>query len=265
MSAINKALVTGASDGIGFELACRAAEDGRDIVLVARDRTKLQKAASLIMSRHNVNCHIHSADLSTEDGMRFVTEELPNQHPEIDLVINCAGLAYGGALHRNSAEDELRVLRVNMEAVLRISRAFAAGFAAGRHGAILNVSSLAAFQPGPYLANYYASKAYVLSLTEALARELAPHGVRISVLCPGTTRTRFHRKAGIDRTDLAKGLFGIVMDPVEVSRLAYRGLMRGRVTIVPGAMNRAAALAVRLVPRRFVTWCTALMNRQPAG
>jgi short-subunit dehydrogenase len=261
MSKASTALVTGASSGIGFELACRAAEAGRDLVLVARDPARLALAADRIRARYAVQVVTQTADLSTDAGITLVAHTLRLAHPEIDMVMNCAGIAHGGAVHHSQATQELDVLRVNMEATLRISRSFAVDFAQHRRGALLNVASLAAFQAGPYLANYYASKAYVLSLTEGMARELAPYGVRVSVLCPGTTATPFHARAGIDGTDLAKGLFGIVMPSERVSRIAYDAWGRGQVVIVPGWVNKAAALAVRFVPRGVCAWFTGWLNR----
>jgi hypothetical protein len=256
------ALVTGGSSGIGFALACRAAEDGRDLLLVARRSEPLNLAAQQLTARYGVKVSTQVADLSTQEGIAVVTEKLRVIYPSIDMVMNCAGIAYGGALHANAINREVEVLRVNIEAPLRISHAFAADFAVKRRGTILNVASLAAFQAGPYLANYYATKAYLLSLTEGLAVEMAPYGVQVSVLCPGTTHTPFHAKAGIADTSLAKGLFGIVMEPHTVSHMAYQAMLGGRVVIVPGLVNQLAALGVRCVPRGVAGWITSKINKK---
>lgn len=261
MTTKGMALVTGGSSGIGFELACRAAEAGRDLLLVARHSAALELAAQQIAVRYGVKVSTQSADLSTPEGIAVVTDSLRVIYPSIDMVMNCAGIAHGGVFHQGLIHREQEVLRVNMEAPMKISHAFAAEFASKGRGTILNVASLAAFQAGPYLANYYATKAYIVSLTEGLAVELAPYGVGVSVLCPGTTKTPFHAKAGIDNTSLAKGLFGIVMDPHTVSHIAYQALLRGKVLIVPGVVNQMAALGVRLVPRGFASWVTSKINK----
>lgn len=257
------AVVTGGSAGIGFELACRACEQGYRPLLIARDAQKLAHAGQLLMDRYKVDAMLWTSDLSDEQERRHLVERLQPFAPQIEMAILCAGIGVGGALHEHSWEQEHNVLQVNLVGLVHLSQIFCQWFARSRRGTLLNVASLAGFQPGPYFANYYAGKAYVLHLTEALALEMRPYHVQVSVLCPGTTGTGFHRKAGIQETELARGLFGIVMTPEQVSHIAFRALTKKKVVIVPGLLNQLAAVSVRWAPRALVRALTGWMNTQP--
>ncbi|ACE85310.1 SDR family NAD(P)-dependent oxidoreductase [Cellvibrio japonicus] len=258
------AVITGGSAGIGFELACRACENGYRPLLIARHPDALSAAADQLRTRYRIDPLLWSADLADAQERQQLIERLQTIATDIEMAVLCAGIGFGGALHENTWEAEHQVLQVNLVGLVQLSQIFCQWFAQAQRGTLLNVASLAGFQPGPYFANYYASKAYVLHFTEALALEMRPYGVQVSVLCPGTTGTGFHQKAGIDKTELARGLFGIVMTPEAVSRIALRELSRKRVVIVPGLLNQLAAWSVRWVPRSWVRAITGWMNAQPA-
>jgi short-subunit dehydrogenase len=257
------AVITGGSAGIGFELACRACEQGYRPLLIARDAQKLSHAGQQLLERYAVDAMLWVSDLSDEQERGHLIERLQPLAPQIEMAILCAGIGFGGALHEHSWEQEHRVLQVNLVGLVQLSQIFCQWFAHSQRGTLLNVASLAGFQPGPYFANYYASKAYVLHLTEALALEMRPYHVQVSVLCPGTTGTGFHQKAGIQETELARGLFGIVMTSEQVSRIAFRALAKKKVVIVPGLLNQVAAWSVRWAPRALVRALTGWMNTQP--
>jgi len=259
------ALVTGASSGLGLALAGRAAEDGYTPILVAQRPRGLEEAAARLERDHGVRCTSLPCDLANRVELDRLLRTLEPRLPMIGMLINNAGIACAGPCVTHSWYQEQRVLDLNATAVLRLSRHFGAVFAERGEGYILNVASLAAFQPGPHLANYYATKAYVLHFTEGLAHELRPSGVRVCALCPGTTATGFHERAGLQGTSLARGLFGNVMRADAVSRIGYAGLKRGRTVIVPGALNRLARLGTRLAPRALVSRITARMNALPGG
>jgi short-subunit dehydrogenase len=255
------ALITGASSGIGYELAQLFAKDGYDLVLVARNERRLQEVAGELKRYHPVSISTIVVDLADPAATGALYSEAKSRGYTINVLVNNAGIGYGGSFHDNTLKEEMDVLQVNVVSLVRLSHLFATDFVARRSGKILNVASLAAFQPGPFLANYYATKAYVLSFSEALSHELRKANITLTTLCPGTTRTDFHRKARLEDTNLAKGLFNIVMDPRKVALAGYRGLQRGKIIVIPGVVNKLAALAVRLAPRRLVIWCTAMINR----
>jgi short-subunit dehydrogenase len=255
------ALITGASSGIGYELAKLFAGDGYDLILVARQDQPLRRAAAQLKQRFSSAVNVIVKDLSHPGSAKALYSEVTSSGYTVDVLVNNAGVGYGGAFHNNSLDEEVDVLQLNVMSLMRLTHLFAGDFAARGSGKILNVASLAAFQPGPYLANYYASKAYVLAFSEALAHELRECNITVTTLCPGTTKTEFHRKGRLEGTGLSRGLFDIVMDPAAVALAGYRGLKRGKTVVVPGTLNKLAALSVRVAPRRAVTWCTALINR----
>lgn len=263
MKNVSYALITGASSGIGFELSCRAAENGYIPILVASKFDGLSKAAASLQRSYGIQSVILTCDLASENDIDGLIGALAEYQDKIGLVINNAGVGFGGSFHSNDVNQEQKLLAINVIAMVRLSHFFINQFLQKNEGYLLNVASLAGFQPGPYFANYYASKAYILWFTEALAVEVRNTGVGISVLCPGTTATNFHAKAKIQNTELAKGLFGIVMSAKQVSDIAFRGLKKGDVIIIPGYVNKIAAWSVRFVPRSLVRFITSWINAQP--
>ncbi len=241
------ALITGASSGIGLDLARLFAEDGHDVVLVARSEEKLRALASELSAKHGVAATVIVADLSKPDAARGVFVAAP----PVDILVNNAGLGITGKFAETSMATELDTIQVNIAALTQLTKLFLPHMLERKRGRILNVASTAAFQPGPLMAVYYATKAYVLSFSEAIAEELHGTGVTVSALCPGPTATGFQQAANMSSEALLK-----VMKPVsstEVARAGYRGMMRGQRVIIPGWKNKIGVQSLRVSPRRVVT------------
>jgi len=244
------ALVTGASGGIGEELAKLIAASGRNVVLLARNEDKLQALASDLARQHHVSASTIVCDLSKPDATPSVIDTLAQRSITIDILVNNAGFGTIGPFAEVDADEQMRMVAVNVVAVTALTRALLPGMMQRRHGRILNVSSTAAFQPGPLMAVYYASKAYELSLSEALANETAGSGVTVTCLCPGPTRTGFQSRAQMTEARLLK--VSPVMTAEEVARAGYDGMMAGRTIVIPGALNKAGVQVLRISPRALV-------------
>jgi short-subunit dehydrogenase len=243
------ALITGASGGIGYELAKLFARDGCGLVLVARDRAALEGVAAELTGAHGGPVKFIARDLSLPGTAVEIFDEIERASLHIDVLVNNAGFGVYGAFTETDVKAELDLLQVNIAALTQLTKLFLKQIRTEDEGRILNVASTAAFQPGPLMAVYYASKAYVLSFSEALANELRGSGVTVSALCPGPTRTGFRRRARMGVSRLFKRG---VMDAATVAAVGYRGLMRGKTVIIPGLRNKLLAFSVRLAPRRLV-------------
>jgi uncharacterized protein len=241
-------LVTGASSGIGRELAILAAKERRDVVLVARRRDRLEELAGELTSRFGVAAEIVTADLSDPGAAARIVGE---RREPVEVLVNAAGLGVHGLFWETPLEQERETILVNVLALTELTKLCAVGMVERRRGRILNLASTAAFQPGPLMAVYYATKAYVLSFTEALAEELSGTGVTATALCPGPTLTEFQAKAGLADTPLFRG--PLVLDAATVARAGWEGAKRGRRVVVPGVANRILAVGSRLSPRRLTT------------
>lgn len=242
-----RALVTGASNGIGADLARVLAQHGHDVVLVARTQSKLEALGQELSSRYGVRAEPLAVDLADPGAAGRVRDALRERALAIDLLVNNAGIGLHGTFAENDPEAQLRLLQLNVVALTALTRLLLPDMIARRSGRILNVASTAAFVPGPLMAIYYASKAYVLSLSVALENELAGTGVRVTALCPGPTRTGFSEAAGITRVRLFRA--GGVMEAMEVARVGYAGLEAGKSIVVPGLRNRLIAGSSGLAPR----------------
>src|SRR6266704_6521473 len=215
------ALITGASAGLGAEYARLFAADKHDLVLVARRRDRLEALARELQSAHGVKARVVTADLAAPDGASRGVDEVRRLGLEIEFLVNNAGFGTSGAFVELDVGRELEMIQVNVAALVTLTRAFLPGMVARRRGRILNVGSTAGFQPGPFMAVYYASKAFVNSFTEALAFELAGSGVTATVSCPGATATEFSKVAGTERSRLFQ--MGAMSAP-EVAAHAYRAM-----------------------------------------
>ncbi len=249
------ALITGASSGIGFELARCFARGGYRLVLVARDAKRLDEQALRLGMEFQVQITAITKDLAKPGAPQELIEELENQDLAITALVNNAGFATYGPFADSDLGKELEMLQLNIAALTALTRLALPGMRERRHGRILNVASTAAFQPGPLMAGYYASKAYVLHFSEALANELAGSGVSVTCLCPGPTETGFVARAGMAESKLFKRG---VMAAAEVARIAYEGCERGKTIVIPGFKNRLLSLAPRLVPR---AWTAAMVRK----
>ncbi len=245
------ALVTGASSGIGLELATLLARDRHDLVFVARRRDRLEAIARGLTEEFGVTVTILPHDLAQSEAPAAVARELEERGLAVDILINNAGFGVYGPFARTPLERELEMIQVNVTALTHLTKLLLPGMLERRSGRILNVASTASFQPGPLMAVYYASKAYVLSFTEALANELDGSGVTVTALCPGPTITEFQQEAGVAQTRLFRSM--LVMNAPEVARAGYEGMLRGKRIVIPGAANRVLVEALRVSPRRLVT------------
>jgi short-subunit dehydrogenase len=244
------ALITGASSGIGLELARIFAANKHGVVLVARNEGKLRELARECEAS-GVRAHVVPADLAKPDAARSILEAVERLGLEIDILVNNAGFGVYGRFVDTPLATELESIQVNVVALTDLTKRFLPGMVARRRGRILNVASTAGFLPGPLMAVYYATKAYVLSFTEALAEELHGTGVTATALCPGPTVTEFQKHAGMEDTPLFSGF--LVSDAATVAGAGYEGAMRGKRVVVPGFANRVLSFGARMGPRRLST------------
>jgi len=252
-------LVTGASSGIGLELAHRFAASGSQLVLVARRVERLDHLAAKLKDRFATRSLVRPTDLSEPGDRRSLLQELGSSGWEVDVLVNNAGFGLLGKAVDLDIRRQMEMVEVNVSALTDLTLRLLPGMVTRRRGGILNLASTAAFQPGPRMAVYYATKAHVLSFTEALAQELRGTGVVATCLAPGPTETDFPSKTGINDAVLAH--LG-TMDPEQVARAGYRGFRKGRVVVVPGLLNRMGTFAVRLTPRGVARKLVDLLHRK---
>ena len=241
-----RALVTGASSGIGEGFARQLAARGYDIVLVARRRDRLEKVAAQLTAEHRISCEALDADLSQPEAIAAVEKRL--RQGDIRMLVNCAGFGTQGPFAGLPLDKELEEIEVNIRALTRLSHAALEMMMPKKRGTIINVASTGAFQPVPHMATYAATKAYVLSFSEALHEEAKPHGIKVTCLCPGPVKTEFQQVAGVDQSRLRVGW----TDVDSVVKAALRGAARGQAIVVPGMMNQAGVTASKFMPR-FIT------------
>jgi uncharacterized protein len=243
-------VVTGASEGIGLALARRFAAAGHDVLLVARRAEPLSQAAGGIRTGFKVDAVALPVDITSPQAIPSIEAELARQHAYADVLINDAGMGLAGPLHQNSPEAVMGLIDLNVRALTALTRHFLPGMRTRGRGGILNVASLGGYAPGPYQAVYYASKAYVLSLTEALAAESAGEGVRICALAPGPVATAFHHRMGAASSLYVRML--PLASAAAVARMGYLGFAMGwRVTVV-GILDPIMLLAMRVLPHRIL-------------
>jgi len=252
-----RVLMTGASSGIGYELAKRFARDGHSLVLVARSAARLEEMAKELKT----SVTPIAKDLSRPGSAAALFSELRTRSIEIEILVNCAGFGASGLFAQTDLDVEREMMQLNMISLTELTKLALPDMIRRRSGRILNVASTAAFQPGPRMAVYYASKSYVLSFSEALANELAGTGVTVTTLCPGPTHTGFGKRAGIDGANVFRAG---VMSAAAVADAGYRGLMQGKGLVIPGLRNTLLAASVRFGPRKLVTAITRWMNEERA-
>jgi uncharacterized protein len=251
------ALITGASGGIGEELANLCAAHGYDLVLVARSEDRLRKLAGDLTGKHGIRAVVLPADLADPAAPHRLCEELTGQGIEVDVLINNAGFGMRGPFAEMDVPAITGMLQVNIAALTLLTRLLLPPMIRMGRGRVLNVASTAAFVPGPFMAEYYASKAYVLSLTEALANELQGTGVTATALCPGPTSTGFAERAGAAHANLFQGR---VMAVERVAREGYEGMLRGQTVVIPGTRNRWLAQLSGVAPRSMLAKVTRNLN-----
>jgi hypothetical protein len=233
------ALVTGSSSGIGAAFARELARRGHDLVLVARNESRLAELAGELDAEHGTNVEVLGADLESDAGVARVAERLTDSDRPVDLLVNNAGFATSGRFHELPLDQEDAEIHLNVIAVVELTHAALGPMVARGHGGVINVSSVGAYQPTPLSATYCATKAFVSSFTNAVHEELRGTGVKAMVVAPGFTRTEFHLRAGIENTDQTPGFLWQSAD--EVAEAAMKSYDKGRAVCLPGALNVAAA------------------------
>jgi len=251
------ALITGASSGIGLELAELFAADGSDLVLVARREDRLKELADRLESEHGVKVHVLPKDLSEPNAPDEIFAQLKKEKIQVDVLVNNAGFGVKGIIPEIDLDQQLDMVQVNVKALTHLTRLFLPGMIERRYGGVLNVGSLAAFQPGANLAVYFATKAYVLSYTEALAEEISNPDIKISCLAPGPVRTEFGEKSDLEDSLLFKVS---LMDSEPVVRAGYEGFRKGKVIVIPGLRQQIVPFLNRFTPRSMVRKIAKKLN-----
>lgn len=244
-------LITGASGGIGYELAKLFAQNRDNLVLVARSENKLNEIKRNFEQNYQVIVKVLSKDLSQPNVAAQIFNELERERIEIDVLINNAGFGNFGEFVDSSWEKESDMMQVNMIALTQMTKLFLKEMVERRRGKIVNVASTAAFQPGPLMAVYYATKAYVLSFSEAIANELEGTGVTVTALCPGATESGFQQASAMEESRLVKGRK--LPTAEAVAKYAYKAMEKGEVVAIHGLFNWIAANIIRFLPRKVVT------------
>ena len=250
MDASKTVLITGASGGIGYELAKLFARDHHNLVLVARSADKLAEVAAELQP-HGVTVKTIALDLATTPAPKFLFDQLQREVIAIDILINNAGFGAFGEFAQMPEEEILGQIQLNITALTLLTKLFLPPMLARGSGRIMNVASTAGFQPGPLLAVYYATKAYVISFSEAIANELGNSGVTVTCFCPGATHTGFAKRAGTEKSRLFKQLGGMSAEKVALD--GYRAVMAGRTLAISGVHNWLVAQSTRFAPRKMVT------------
>jgi short-subunit dehydrogenase len=250
------ALITGATAGIGFELARFFAADRFNLALVARNEPRLTQVAVELRAKHGIQVKVIPKDLSSDTVPKEIFDEL--RGTPVSVLVNNAGFGWRGAFAQDNPRHSLEMMRVNMDALVELTYWFVQPMLAARQGRILNVASLAAFQPGPFTNIYFATKAFVFSFSVALAEELAGTGVTVTTLCPGSTQTEFFERAemGPSRRDL------LMMDAGVVAEIGYRGLMTGKRIVIPGVLNKITSTLAKHTPARLSAKVVRKLNRK---
>jgi hypothetical protein len=254
------ALITGASSGIGYELARIFAREKYNLVLVARNEKKLQEIAAELTKTYGVPVTVLAKDVSILASATEIYDALKQKNIAVDVLVNNAGFGDFGFFTETKWEKELEMINLNMTALTALTKLFVGDMVKRKSGKILNVASTASFQPGPLMAVYYATKAYVLSFSEAISNELIGTGVTVTALCPGPTESGFQAAADMNDSKLVKGKK--LPTSQEVAEYAYKALMSGKVVAVHGLMNKIMAQSVRYSPRAVVRSLVRAMSER---
>ncbi|HMS65090.1 MAG TPA: SDR family oxidoreductase [Ignavibacteria bacterium] len=247
------AVITGATAGIGLELAKLFAKEKYDLILIARNEAKLKEISESFKKQWGIKVISIARDLSIPDNAYEIYNDVKKLYPEkTDVLINNAGFGDLGEFVNSDLMNDVNMVNLNITSLMVLTKLFLKDMVNSDSGKILNVASTAAFQPGPFMAIYYASKAFVLSFSEAVSEELINTNVTLSVLCPGPTVTDFQERAGIENTKMVSRKYA-VMTAEEVAEIAFRDLMKDKRIIVPGMLNKIGIQLVRFLPRKFIT------------
>jgi short-subunit dehydrogenase len=257
------ALITGASSGIGLELATFFAKDKHNLVLVARSEGKLKELATELQQKYGITVKVIAKDLSKTNAAQEVYDELKQQNIEIDFLVNNAGFGEFGFFHEIDWKKEEMMINLNITTLTHFTKLFVQDMVKRRYGKVMNVASTAAFQPGPLMAVYYATKSYVLSFSEAIANELQDKGVTITALCPGPTESGFQAAATLEESKLVKGKK--MPTSLEVAEYGYKAMMNGDIVAIHGMMNWIMAQSIRFTPRKMATTIVRMMSEKASS
>ncbi len=253
------ALITGASSGIGYEISKIFARNGFSLILVARNQVKLTDLAEELKKDYGINCRVIVKDLTHPNAAREIYEELGDSF-KLDVLVNNAGVGVNGEFKEIPWKIQHELIALNVTSLTYLCKLFGTNMVKRKSGKILNVASTAGFQAGPYMSTYYASKAYVILLSEGLNAELRKSGVTVTALCPGPTKTDFFNRADMNGTKLAASLWE--MSAENVAQAGFDGLMKGKAIIIPGLMNKLLNLSIRFSPRAVTTLITEKLNKK---
>jgi short-subunit dehydrogenase len=242
------ALVTGASMGIGVDLAECFAKDGYDLILTARSEAALKDVADRLVQKNKIKAATIALDLGQHDAGRKLADEIRSRGLAVDVLVNNAGYGIAGGFDGSDEADQLGMIDLNVRALVELTHIYLPSMLANKRGGVLNVASTAAFQPGPLMAVYYASKAFVLSFSEALWKEAEGTGVHVSCLCPGPTVSKFRERAGTGKTKLAR--VGAPMSSASLARMGYRAFQKNQRVMITGFRNRMLARLGPFLPRK---------------
>jgi len=243
-------LITGASSGIGLEFAQIFASKGDNLVLIARRKDLLDDFEKRMKKKYGIIIHIISKDLSKQNAVHEIYNELSKKNIHVDYLINNAGFGDFGLLAHSDVEKQIQMINVNILALTLLTRLLLPAMIKAKYGRILNVASTAAFQPGPTMSVYFASKAYVLSFSEAIAHEVKDSGITVTALCPGATKTEFKEVADLGKSRLFKG--NNIASARDVAIFGYKRMMKGHTVVIHGFVNNILAQSIRFAPRKLV-------------
>lgn len=238
-------LITGASSGIGYEMAKVFAKHKHNLILVARQEDSLKRLAELLTREQGVKVHVITMDLANPEAASELYEKVKKLDLEVDTLINNAGFGYVGLFHEEDVQRDIDMIYVNIKSLTELTKLFSRDMVKRMRGSILNVASTGSYHAGPYTAVYYATKAYVLSFTEAIAKELKPYNIVVTALCPGATKTNFSKRAGRRDNKAA-------MSPEKVAEAGYKALMKKKTVVVPGIANKLLVKIPRTLVKEFV-------------
>jgi len=253
------ALITGTTSGIGYELSRIIARNGVNLVLVSRDEKRLRAQKEALQSEYRVAVHIIAKDLSDPHAPAEIYSEVKRQGLHVDILVNNAGFNESGPFLHTSLDRELAMLQVHVTALTHMTKLLLPDMIKRGFGKILNVGSTGSFTPCALDAVYCATKAYVMSFSNAIRAELSGTGVSVSTLCPGATNTEFARKAKMESTRLFNG---IVMEPQRVAEIAYQGLMKNKKVIVPGFANKMLVASIPFTPGIMLDWVSMFLLKR---
>ncbi len=261
MTSKRTALITGASGGIGADLARVCAREGHDLVLVARSREPMEKLAAELAAAHGISARVETADLARPGAAAELAERLAQAGIRVDILINNAGFGSAGPFKDTPDAVSMEMIHLNVGALVQLTRLVLPGMAERRWGRILNIASTAAFVPGPFMAVYYATKAFVRSFSEALDAELAGTGITVTCACPGPVFSGFQARAGQEGIRMISGIMrAIVMTPEAVAEQSYRAMTAGRRFEAIGTYNKIMWLSSAITPRRVAAWYARMLN-----